>query len=192
MEDQPPHRYRRLQNIPPLSTVEPPPPPQRRRLDTEGSFESFGVSQIPGEYELHYTQIYHSYVEVEVLQAQEFATNYNPPITDLSGTILVQVLPFGSPSVGVPLSTIMYSSGEGLGDVSTPTLAMLVNGVSPSSVSAPRPSIPTMPVVSFNFGSSTLVSPSARVVNPSTPLNTFRQSSMVVTRIPNVPFTSSP
>ena len=65
----------------------------------------------------------------------------------------------------------MYSSGEGLGDVSTPTSAMLVSGVSPLPVSSPRATIHTIHVVYFNIDSSTLISPSARVVNPSTPLN---------------------
>ena len=32
-----------------LITLEPPPPPQRRRLDTDGSFEPIGVSEVPGE-----------------------------------------------------------------------------------------------------------------------------------------------
>ena len=36
------------------------------------------------------------------------------------------------------------------------------------------------------------MSPSARVVNPSTPLNTIGPSSMVVTKIPSVHFTCSP
>ena len=49
MEDQPIRRSRRLQNLPPLITLEPPPRPQRWRLDTNGSFELVGVSEVPGE-----------------------------------------------------------------------------------------------------------------------------------------------
>ena len=118
------------------------------------------------EPELHYTQTKHFPVQVEDLKAQEFATNYNPPITNLSGPVLLQVRIFGSPGVGFPLSTIMSRSGEGIRDVSTPTLAMLVSGVSPSLVSSPTPSISTVSIVSFNFGSSTLVSSSSQVVYP--------------------------
>ena len=52
MEDQPLCKSRRLQNLPPSVTVEPPPSPQRQRLDTDGSFESIGVSEVLGEPEL--------------------------------------------------------------------------------------------------------------------------------------------
>ena len=57
MEDQPPRRSRRLQNLPPLLAVKPMPPPQRKGLDNNGSFESTSVSEILGEMELRYTQI---------------------------------------------------------------------------------------------------------------------------------------
>ena len=52
MEDQPIRRSRRLQKLPPLITLEPPPPPQRQRLDTDGSFEPVGISEVLGEPEL--------------------------------------------------------------------------------------------------------------------------------------------
>ena len=52
MEDQPLRRSRRLQNLPLFTTVEPPLPPQRRRLDTDGSFEPVGLSEVLGEPEL--------------------------------------------------------------------------------------------------------------------------------------------
>ena len=52
MEDQPIRRSRRLQNLPLRIALEPPPPPQRQRLDTNGSFEPIGVSEVPGEPEL--------------------------------------------------------------------------------------------------------------------------------------------
>ena len=65
--------------------------------------------------------------------------------------------------------------------MSTPTLSMLDDGFSPPLVNAPIPSASTAPLSS-----------SARVVNPSVPSNVIGQSSGVVTRIPSVPFTSSP
>ena len=52
MEDQPFRRSRRLRNLPPLVTLEPPPPPQRWILDTDGSFEPIGISEVLGEPEL--------------------------------------------------------------------------------------------------------------------------------------------
>ena len=52
MEDQPIRRSRRLQNLPLFITLESPPPPQRQRLDTDGSFEPVGISEVPGELEL--------------------------------------------------------------------------------------------------------------------------------------------
>ena len=69
---------------------------------------------------------------------------------------------------------------------------MIASGVSPSPMSAPRPNVFTTPTMSLNFNSSTLVSPSARVANPSTPSNINGLSSMVVVAIANVPFTSYP
>ena len=41
-----------MRNLPPLVTLEPAPPPQRRRLDTDGSFELVGISEVLGEPEL--------------------------------------------------------------------------------------------------------------------------------------------
>ena len=62
-----------MQNLPPLSIVEPPPPPQRRRLDIDSSFEPTGVSEVLGELELRYNQTNFPSVEIEDLQAHEFA-----------------------------------------------------------------------------------------------------------------------
>ena len=60
-------RSQRLQNLPPLITLEPPPPPQRRRLHTDGSFESIGVSEVSGEPELRENQFDLTIVEIEDL-----------------------------------------------------------------------------------------------------------------------------
>ena len=65
--------------------------------------------------------------------------------------------------------------------MSTPTLSMMAAGVSPPLVSAPRHSESIAPL-----------SPSARVVSPSTPSKIIGHSSGVVTRIPSVPYTYSP
>ena len=73
MEDQPIRRSRRLKNLPPLITLEPPPPPQRRRLDTDGSFEPIGVSEVPGEPTLRANRFDLNTVEIGDLQADEFA-----------------------------------------------------------------------------------------------------------------------
>ena len=67
MEDQPLRRSRRLQNLPPFTTVEPPPPPQRQRLDTNGSFELVGISEVPGEPELRENQVDTTIIEIENL-----------------------------------------------------------------------------------------------------------------------------
>ena len=78
MEDQPLCRSRRLQNLPPFDTVEPPLPPQRQRLDTDGSFEPVGVSEVPGEPELRTNQEETTEVEIEYLQDDTFTRNFNP------------------------------------------------------------------------------------------------------------------
>ena len=67
MEDQPLRRSRRLQNLPTATTVEPPPPPQRKRLDTDGSFEPVGISEVPGEPELRTRQVDRTIVDIEDL-----------------------------------------------------------------------------------------------------------------------------
>ena len=89
MEDQPIRRSLRLQNIPPLITLEPPPPPQRKRLDTDGSFEPIGVSEVLGEPELRANHLDLNTIEIEDLQDDEFARNFNTPLTDLNDLVTV-------------------------------------------------------------------------------------------------------
>ena len=89
MEDQPIRRSRRLQNLPPLITLEPPPPPQRQRLDTDGSFELVGVSEAPGEPSLIANHLNIDIVEIEYLQTDEFVRNFNTPLTDLNDHVIV-------------------------------------------------------------------------------------------------------
>ena len=137
MEDQHPCRSQRLQIIPSLIATNPPPPPQRQILITSGSFESTGVSESLRESELRYTHIGPLLVEIEYLQAEEFARKYNSPLTNLRDLVLLQACLFSSCGVGVPLSSSMSNSGEGSGDMSTPTSAMVASGVSPSPVSSP-------------------------------------------------------
>ena len=84
MEGQPIRRLRRLQNLPPLITLEHPPPPQRQRLDMNGSFELVGVSEVPGEPSLIANRLDFDTVEIEYLQ------------TDLNDPMIVQVRPFDS------------------------------------------------------------------------------------------------
>ena len=67
MEDQPLRRLRRLQNLPPFTTVDPPPPPKRRRLGTDGSFKPVGISEVLGELELRANQVDTTTVEIEDL-----------------------------------------------------------------------------------------------------------------------------
>ena len=77
-----------MQNLPPLITLEPPPPPQRRRLDTDGSFEPIGVSEVSGEPELRANYFDCNIVEIEDLQVDEFARNFNTPLTDLNDPVI--------------------------------------------------------------------------------------------------------
>ena len=83
-----------MRNLPPLPALEPPPLPQRRRLGTDGSFEPVGVSEVPGEPELIANHFDLDTVEIEELQTNEFARNFNTPLTDLNDTVIVQVRPF--------------------------------------------------------------------------------------------------
>ena len=90
--------------------------------------------------------------------------------------MIIQVHPFNSPVIGVPVGRLMSSVGE---IPSTSTLAVLDEGVPPPLVGAPRTNIPTTPL--------TLVS---RVVQPSASTNVVGTSGGVVTRIPSSPSTS--
>ena len=89
MEDQPLRRSRRLQNLTPLTTVDPPPPPLRYTVKKGGSFESTGISENLGEPELRYIQPELLSLEIEDLEAKEFVRNYNSPLTDLGDEVLV-------------------------------------------------------------------------------------------------------
>ena len=113
LEDQPLRRSRRLRNLPPTTIVEPPPSPQRRRLDTDDSFEPVGISEVLDEPKLRTNQVDTTTVEIEDLQANEFARNFNSPLTDLNDPVIIQVLPFDSPVIGVPVSRLMASLEEG-------------------------------------------------------------------------------
>ena len=90
--------------------MEPPPPPQRQRLDTDGSFEPTGVSEVPSELELRLNKEENPPVQIEYLHANEFARNFNTPLIDLNGPMIVQVLPFSSPISCVSLSLDMSST----------------------------------------------------------------------------------
>ena len=89
VEDQPFRRSRRLRNLPPLVTLEPPPPPQRRRLDIDGSFEPVGRSEVLGEPKLIANRFDLDTVEIEELQTDEFARNFNTPFTDLNDPMII-------------------------------------------------------------------------------------------------------
>ena len=54
-----------MRNLPPITTLEPPPLPQMRRLDTEGSFEPVGTSEVLGEPELIANHFNLDTVEIE-------------------------------------------------------------------------------------------------------------------------------
>ena len=92
MEEQPIRRSRRLQKLP---------LPQRQRLDTDGSFKLVGVSEVPGEPKLRTNQEETTGVDIEDLKADEFARNFNQPLTDLNDLVIVQDLSFSSHVVGV-------------------------------------------------------------------------------------------
>ena len=123
--------------------MEPPPPPQRWILDKDGSFEPVGISEVLGELELRTKHVDTTIVEIEDLQANNFVRNFNSPLTDLNDHVIVQVHPFSSPMIGVPLDRLMSSMGE---SYSTSTSATLAKGVPPPSVGTPKTSIPTIPL----------------------------------------------
>ena len=78
-----------MRNLPPLTTLEPPPLPQRRRLSTSGSFEPVGACEVLGEPELIANRFDLDTVEIEELQADELARDYNTPFTDLNDPVIM-------------------------------------------------------------------------------------------------------
>ena len=99
-----------MQNLPLLITLEPPPPLQRQILDMDSSLKPLGVSEVPGEPELRENHCNLNTVEIEDLQDEEFARNFNSPLTDLNDHVIVQVRPFNSPMIGVPLGRLMSTA----------------------------------------------------------------------------------
>ena len=143
------------------------------RLDTDGSFELVGISEVLGEPELIANCFDLDTVEIEDLQTDEFARNFNTPLTDLNDPVIVQVRPFDSPVLGVPVGRIMSFVKE------SPfvfTSAVPVEGVLPPPVSAPRSSIPSTPLT-----------PASRVVQPLVQSNLAGTSGDMVNGIPSIP-----
>ena len=110
------------------------------------------------------------------MQVDEFERNFNSPLTNLNDPVIIQVHPFDSIVIGVPVSRLMASSREG---PSTPISAIPAEGVPPPPVGAPRTNTPT-----------TSLTPSSRVVQPQNSTNVVGSSGGVVTGIPSAPFTS--
>ena len=90
--------------------------------------------------------------------------------------MIVQVFPFDSPVIGVPMSRLMSRSGEG---PSTPMLAIPAKGVPPPLVGTPRKNISSTPLTS-----------AIKVVQPLNSTKVVGSSGGVVNGIPNAPFSS--
>ena len=60
------------------------------------------------------------------MQADEFARNFNLPLTDLSDPVIIQVLLLDSPVIVVLVRNIMARSGEGISTHTSAGLAGLV------------------------------------------------------------------
>ena len=94
-------------------------------------------------------------------------------MTDLNDPVIVQVRPFDSPILGVPVGRIMSSTEE------IPfvfTSAIPVEGVLPPPVSAPISRLPSTPLT-----------PASRVVQPPVHSNLAGTSGDMVTGIPSIP-----
>ena len=142
-------------------------------MDIDGYFEPIGFSEVPIEPELRTNHFNLNTVEIEDLQADEFARNFITPLTDLNDPMIVQVRPFNPPVIGVPMGKIMSNAGE---SSFISISAAPAEGVPPPPVGAPRSSIPTIPL--------TLAS---RVVQPPAPTILAGASGGMVTGIPSVP-----
>ena len=115
-------------------------------------------------------------IETEDLQLGEFAINFNSPLTDLNNPVIIQVRPFNSPMIGVPMRRLMSRAKK---IPSTPISAIPIEGVPPPPIGIPRTSIPATPLTQ-----------ASRVVQQPTSTNAVGSSGGVVTGIPNVPSAS--
>ena len=75
-------------NLPLLVTVEPPLPHQRWRLELNDFFKPVRISEVLGKIELRTNQVDTTIVEIEYLQTDEFARNFNSPLTDLNDPVI--------------------------------------------------------------------------------------------------------
>jgi hypothetical protein len=92
MEDQELRRSQRLLGLLPVN-LEPPPPPLRRRLDQQGSFEATGPHETEPDPSPRGEHLIPEEPTIFDLRAEALGP-YNPPITDLSTPIVVQVKPY--------------------------------------------------------------------------------------------------
>ena len=58
-------------------------------MDTDGSFEPVGISEVLGEPKIIANHFDLDTVEIEDLQIDEFARNFNTPLTDLNDHVIV-------------------------------------------------------------------------------------------------------
>ena len=107
--------------------------------------------------ELRTNEVDTTAIEIEDLQVDKFARNFNSPLTDLNDPVITQVLPFNSPVIVVPMSRIMASAGE---SPSIPISAILAERVPPPPVGTPRTNIHDTPLT-----------PASWVVQPPTSMN---------------------
>ena len=63
--------------------------PSKANIRHRWSFEPVGISEILGEPELRTNQVDTATIEIEVSQADEFARNFNSPLTDLNDLVIV-------------------------------------------------------------------------------------------------------
>ena len=94
-------------------------------------------------------------------------------MTDLNDPVIVQVRPFDSPVLGVPMGRTMSSTKE---SIFLFTSTIPVEGVLPPPVSTPRSSLPSTPLT-----------PASRVVQPPIHSNLGGTSGDMVTGIPSIP-----
>ena len=81
-------------------------------MDTDSSFELIRVSEVSSEPELRTNRVDTTRVEIEDLQANEFAINFKSLLTDLKNPMIIQVRPLNSPAIGVPMRKRMASARE--------------------------------------------------------------------------------
>jgi hypothetical protein len=134
--DQPPHRSRRIQGLPPeKEELNPPPPPLRHQLDQSDTFVLIGLVETIDMKPIETNASSLEVVTISDLGVKDFTHPFNPPLTGPDTPVVVQILaPRSDFTDSHPLQwVVMEGTPEvsGSGVPTTPTSTIITRGILP-------------------------------------------------------------